>query len=116
MTIRTVLKDLSAHYIDALDQGDAIACCVNFAENASFLFRGGSVQGREDIVALHEHFVRAGVKMVSIETLESENFGDLGYAVQSYATANEMGRMLLVLRRQEEDDTWKIQVQSVTSV
>jgi uncharacterized protein (TIGR02246 family) len=115
MTIRTVLKDLSEHYIDALDQGDATACGANFAENASFLFRGGSVQGREDIVALHEHFVRAGVKMVSIETLESENFGDLGYAVQSYETANEMGRILLVLRRQE-DDAWKIQVQSVTSV
>ncbi len=115
MTIRTVLKDLSAHYIDALDQGDAGACGANFAENASFLFRGGSVQGREDIVVLHEHFIRAGVKMLKIETLESENFGDLGYAVQSYATANEMGRILLVLKRQE-DDTWKIQVQSVTSV
>ncbi len=115
MTIRTVLKDLSAHYMNALEQGDAIACGANFAENASFLFRGGSVQGREDIVALHEHFIRAGVKMVNIETLESENFGDLGYAVQSYATANEMGRILLVLKRQQ-DDTWKIQVQSVTSV
>jgi ketosteroid isomerase-like protein len=115
MTIRTVLKDLTAHYVNALEQGDAIACGANFAENASFLFRGGSVQGREDIVALHEHFIRAGVKMLKIETLESENFGDLGYAVQSYATANEMGRILLVLKRQE-DDTWKIQVQSVTSV
>ncbi len=106
---------MSAHYLNALEQGDAIACGANFAENASFLFRGGSVQGREDIVALHEHFIRAGVKMLKIETLESENFGDLGYAVQSYATANEMGRILLVLKRQE-DDTWKIQVQSVTSV
>jgi ketosteroid isomerase-like protein len=115
MTIRTVLKDLSAHYMNALEQGDAIACGANFAENASFLFRGGSVQGREDIVALHEHFIRAGVKMLKIETLESENFGDLGYAVQSYATANEMGRIVLVLKRQQ-DDTWKIQVQSVTSV
>ncbi len=115
MTIRTVLKDLTAYYVNALEQGDAIACGANFAENASFLFRGGSVQGREDIVALHEHFIRAGVKMLKIETLESENFGDLGYAVQSYATANEMGRILLVLKRQE-DDTWKIQVQSVTSV
>jgi hypothetical protein len=37
------------------------------------------------------------------------------YAVQSYATANEMGRILLVLKRQE-DDTWMVQVQSVTSV
>ncbi len=115
MTIRTVLKDLTAYYVNALEQGDAIACGANFAENASFLFRGGSVQGREDIVALHEHFIRAGVKMLKIETLESENFGDLGYAVQSYATANEMGRILLVLKRQE-DDNWKIQVQSVTSV
>jgi ketosteroid isomerase-like protein len=115
MTIRTVLKDLTAYYVNALEQGDAIACGANFAENASFLFRGGSVQGREDIVALHEHFIRAGVKMLKIETLESENFGDLGYAVQSYATANEMGRILLVLKRQE-DDTWKVQVQSVTSV
>ena len=115
MTIRTVLKDLTENYRNALEQGDAVACGANFAENASFLFRGGSVQGREDIVALHEHFIRSGVKMVSIETLESENFGDLGYAVQSYATDNEMGRMLLVLRRQE-DDIWKIQVQSVTSV
>ncbi len=115
MTIRTVLKDLTANYMSALEKGDAVACGANFAENASFLFRGGSVQGREDIVALHEHFVRMGVKMVSIETLESENFGDLGYAVQAYATNNEMGRMLLVLRRQE-DDAWKIQVQSVTSV
>jgi len=115
MTIRTVLKDLTAYYVNALEQGDAIACGANFTDNASFLFRGGSVQGREDIVALHEHFIRAGVKMLKIETLESENFGDLGYAVQSYATANEMGRILLVLKRQE-DDTWKIQVQSVTSV
>lgn len=115
MTIRTVLKDLTAYYVNALEQGDAIACGANFAENASFLFRGGSVQGREDIVALHEHFIRAGVKMLKIETLESENFGDLGYAVQSYATANEMGRILLVLKRQQ-DDTWMIQVQSVTSV
>ena len=115
MTIRTVLKDLTAHYVNALEQGDAIACGANFAENASFMFRGGSVHGREDIVALHEHFIRAGVKMLKIETLESENFGDLGYAVQSYATANEMGRILLVLKRQE-DDTWMIQVQSVTSV
>jgi len=115
MTIRTVLKDLTAYYVNALEQGDAIACGANFAENASFLFRGGSVQGREDIVALHEHFIQAGVKMLKIETLESENFGDLGYAVQSYATANEMGRILLVLKRQE-DDTWMIQVQSVTSV
>ena len=115
MAIRTVLKDLAAHYIDALDRGDANACGAHFAENASFLFRGGSVQGREDIVALHEHFIRAGVKIVSIETIESDNFGDLGYAIQSYATANEMGRMLLVLRRQA-DDAWRIQVQSVTSV
>jgi ketosteroid isomerase-like protein len=115
MTIRTVLKDLSAHYVDALDRGDADACGAKFTQNASFLFRGGSVQGRDDIVTLHEHFIRAGVKIVSIETLESENFGDLGYAIQSYATANEMGRMLLVLKRQA-DDTWKIQVQSVTSV
>ncbi len=115
MAIRTVLKDLAAHYIDALERGDAIACAANFSENASFLFRGGSVQGREDIVALHEHFIRAGVKILSIETLESDNFGDLGYAVQSYETANEMGRMLLVLRRQA-DDAWRIQVQSVTSV
>jgi len=115
MTIRTVLKDLTAYYVNALEQGDAIACGANFTDNASFLFRGGSVQGREDIVALHEHFIRAGVKMLKIETLESENFGDLGYAVQSYATANEMGRILLVLKRQE-DDTWMIQVQSVTSV
>ena len=115
MTIRTVLKDLTAHYVNALEQGDAIACGANFAENASFLFRGGSGLGREDIVALHEHFIRAGVKMLKSETLESENFGDLGYAVQSYATANEMGRILLVLKRQE-DDTWKVQVQSVTSV
>ena len=115
MAIRTILKDLTAHYIDALERGDAMACGANFAENASFLFRGGSVQGRDDIVALHEHFIRSGVKMVEIETLESDNFGDLGYAVQSYATDNEMGRMLLVLRRQA-DDTWRIQVQSVTSV
>jgi len=115
MTIRTVLKDLSARYIDALERGDAEACGVNFTENASFLFRGGSVQGRADIIALHEHFIRAGVKMLSIETLESDNFGDLGYAIQSYATANETGRMLLILRRQE-DDTWRVQVQSVTSV
>jgi uncharacterized protein (TIGR02246 family) len=115
MAIRTVLKDLAARYIDALDRGDANACGANFADNASFLFRGGSVQGREDIVALHEHFIRAGVKIISIETLESDNFGDLGYAIQSYETANEMGRMLLVLRRQA-DDAWRIQVQSVTSV
>jgi uncharacterized protein (TIGR02246 family) len=115
MTIRTVLKDLAAHYIDALDRGDAAACAANFAKNASFLFRGGSVQGHDDIVALHEHFIRTGVKIVSIETLESENFGDLGYAIQSYATANEVGRMLLVLKR-EADDNWRIQVQSVTSV
>lgn len=115
MTIRTILKDLSAHYIDALERGDAEACCANFADNASFLFRGGSVQGRKDIVALHEHFIREGVKIVSIETLESENFGDLGYAVQSYETANETGRMLLVLKRQA-DDIWRVQVQSVTSV
>lgn len=115
MTIRTVLKDLSTHYIAALDRGDAVACADNFTPNASFLFRGGSVQGREDIIALHEHFIRAGVKMVSIDTLESENFGDLGYAIQSYATANEMGRILLVLRRQP-DDSWRIHVQSVTSV
>lgn len=115
MTIRTVLKDLSAHYIAALESGDAAACADTFTPNASFLFRGGSVQGRKDIIALHEHFIRAGVKMISIETLESENFGDLGYAIQSYATANETGRMLLVLKRQP-DDSWRIQVQSVTSV
>ena len=115
MAIRTVLKALADHYIDALARGDADACGANFASDASFLFRGGSVQGREDIVALHEHFVRAGVRIVSIETLESDNYGDLGYAVQSYATADETGRMLLVLRRQA-DDSWKIQVQSVTSV
>jgi uncharacterized protein (TIGR02246 family) len=115
MTIRTVLKDLSAHYMDALERGDAEACGANFADNASFLFRGGSVQGRQDIVALHEHFIRAGVKIAAIETLESENFGDLGYAVQSYTTAKESGRILLVLKRQT-DDTWRVQVQSVTSV
>ncbi len=115
MTIRTVLKDLAARYIDALDRGDAIACAANFTPDASFLFRGGSVQGREDIVSLHEHFIRSGVKMASIETLESENFGDLGYAVQSYTTENEVGRMLVVLKRQP-DDSWRIQVQSVTSV
>lgn len=115
MAIRTVLKDLAARYIDAFERGDAIACGATFAKDASFLFRGGSVQGRDDIVALHEHFIRAGVKIVSLETLESENYGDLGYAIQSYATANEVGRMLLVLKRQP-DDSWQIQVQSVTSV
>ena len=115
MTIRTVLKDLAADYVDAFEQSDPVACGANFAENATFLFRGGSVQGREDIIALHEHFIRAGVKMVSIETLESDNFGDIGYAVQAYSTADETGRIVLVLRRQQ-DDSWKIQVQSVTSV
>ena len=115
MTIRTILKDLSARYIDALERGDAEACGANFADDASVLFHGGAVQGREDIVALHERFIQAGVKIVSIETLESDNFGDLGYALQSYETTNESGRMLLVLKRQA-DDSWRIQVQSVTAV
>ena len=115
MTIRAVLKDLSARYIAALESGDALACAANFTPDASFLFRGGSVQGREDIISLHEHFIRSGVMMIDIETLESETFGDLGYAIQSYTTANETGRILLVLKRQP-DDSWRIQVQSVTSV
>ena len=58
MTIRTVLKDLTENYISALEQGDAVACGANFADNASFLFRGGSVQGREDIVALQSEEAR----------------------------------------------------------
>ena len=106
---------MSARYIDALERGDAEACGANFADDASVLFHGGAVQGREDIVALHERFIQAGVKIVSIETLESDNFGDLGYALQSYETTNESGRMLLALKRQA-DDTWLIQVQSVTAV
>ena len=115
MTIRTVLKDLSTRYTEALARGDAKACGAAFADNASFFFRGGSVQGRADIVALHERFVEAGVKIEAIDTLEFESHGDLGYAVQSYETANETGRMLLVVKRQA-DDSWKIQVQSVTSL
>jgi uncharacterized protein (TIGR02246 family) len=115
MTIRTVLKDLSIHYMEALNRGDAAACAALFAKDASFLFRGGAVRGREDIADLHEHFIGAGVKFVAIETLEFDNFGDLGYAIQSYATGNETGGMVLVLKRQA-DDSWLIQAQSVTSL
>lgn len=115
MTIRTVLKDLNTNYIESLNRGDAESCAENYAQDATFLFRGGSVRGRDNILALHEHFIDAGVKMVSLEPLEFQAFGDLAYALQIYATDQETGRILQVLKRQM-DDAWKVQAQSVTSV
>ena len=115
MTIRTVLKDLNANYIKSLNGGDAEGCADNYAEDGTFLFRGGSVRGRANILALHEHFIDSGIKMVSLEPLEFQAFGDLGYALQIYATEQETGRILQVLKRQM-DDSWKVQAQSVTSV
>jgi uncharacterized protein (TIGR02246 family) len=115
MTIREVREAMNARYIEAFNRGDATACADLYAEDAAFLLRGSlPVRGRRAIQALHERFIEAGVKMASLDILDIESHGDLAYAIVAYATEEESGKALLVLKRQP-DGSWKTQVESVTA-
>jgi uncharacterized protein (TIGR02246 family) len=115
MSIREDRDAKNATYVEALNRGDAAACADLFAEDAAFLLRGSHpVRGRPAIQALHQRFIEAGVKMLSLDTLDIEAHGDLAYAILAYATEEESGRALLVMKRQS-DGSWKVQVESVTA-
>ena len=52
--------------------------------------------------------------MISLDTLDVEAHGDLAYAIVAYATEEESGKALLVMKRQP-DGSWKTQIESVTA-
>ena len=115
MSIRETREAMNARYAEAFNRGDAAACADLYAEDAAFLLSGSHpVRGRQAIQALHQRFIEAGVKMVSLDTLDIESHGDLAYAIVAYATQEESGKALLVMKRQP-DGSWKTQVESVTA-
>ncbi len=115
MSIREDREAMNARYVEAFNRGDAAACADLYAEDAAFLLSGSHpLRGRQAIQALHQRFIEAGVKMISLDTLDVEAHGDLAYAIVAYATEEESGKALLVMKRQP-DGSWKTQIESVTA-
>ena len=72
MSIREIREAMNARYLEAFNRGEAAACADLYAEDAAFLLSGSHpVRSRQAIQALHQRFIEAGVKMVSLDTLDS---------------------------------------------
>ncbi len=116
MSFRQELEKKIARYIDEFNRGDvASACSMNYTDDATYIFpRHEVVHGRQAIEALQSSVFEAGTRLVRIELQEVGQDGDLAYATFTYATEQETGKALEVLKRQV-DGKWKTHIESIAA-
>ena len=117
MSIRRELEEKLANYIDAFNHRGDVAgpCSMNYTDDATYLFpRHKAVRGRYAIKALQNDIFKAGTRLVRIELQEVVQDGDLAFATFTYATEQETGKALEVLKRQA-DGKWKTHVESISA-
>lgn len=116
MSISQELEEKIARYIEAFNSGDiAGACSLNYTEDATYMFpHHEAVHGRNAIAALQTAIFKTGTRLRSIKVQEAGQDGCLAYAIFTYATEEETGKALEVLKRQA-DGAWKTHVESITA-
>ena len=103
-------------FLGAFGKGDAAAVAALHAADARVLPQGGRpVEGHESIEAFWRGVIKAGTRLVQLQTLSVEEKGELAYEVGDYLmttrpspgqTEIRAGSYLVVWRRQ--DGAWKV--------
>lgn len=113
---RAAIAAAHSKFIGAFGKGDAAAAAALYAEDAKLLPQGGRpVEGVQNVEAFWGGLLKAGARLVQLQTLSVEERGELSYETGDYImttkpspgqTEIHAGNYLTVWRRQE--GVWKV--------
>jgi ketosteroid isomerase-like protein len=111
---RTAIEERSAHFMGALEQGDAAEAARCFTTDARLSVPGvgGVLDGRQAIEKFWQGALSGGMKTLTLTPRDLEGSSDMRIETGTYAAfgANhsELGRGEYLLVWKREDGTWKI--------
>jgi ketosteroid isomerase-like protein len=93
--IRAAIESANKQFVAALNRGDAAGIVAMYTPNAQ-LFPANSdiVSGQQAIEQFWQGAVNAGLRDLTLTTLEAEAQGDIAYEVGTYTLPGEGGKML----------------------
>ncbi|WP_064604268.1 YybH family protein [Photobacterium sp. J15] len=107
-------------FMTKFSQGDARGVAELYTEKGQFLPPNGDfVVGREAIKETFQAFMDMGIKVIKLETLEVEGYGDTATEVGKYILEDEGGQVLdegkfMVIWKQEAGQ-WKLHRDMINS-
>lgn len=113
----TGIAETSERFEAAYNGGDAAALAELYTEDAALLPPGAArVDGREEIAALWQGYMDAGVRDFDLETVEVEDHGESASEVGTFSLTvpdGEGGRAggqgkYIVLWRRGDDGVWRL--------
>jgi ketosteroid isomerase-like protein len=114
--LRTVIGRGRATFVTALREGDAVAACSRYTEDAWLLAPSSALlRGREDVEAFWRAGVGAGISELEFDVAELEHADPLAYEIGRYSLGvrlDDEGSLLergkyLVVYRLDPDDEWR---------
>jgi uncharacterized protein (TIGR02246 family) len=114
--VRAAIEAANKQFITAFNRGDAAAVAAMYTADARLLPPNSPMgEGRQAVQQFWQGAYRAGVKMVSLETLHVESQGSFAYEVGRYTltsptagggTTTDTGKYVVVWER--EGGKWKL--------
>ena len=117
-SVRTTIEANTRQFIEAFNKGDAATVANMYTINARVLPPNGEmVEGRANIQKFWQGGISAGLKMVSLETVNVETQGNIAVEVGRYTstlsgaggiTTTDKGKYVVLWKR--EGRSWKLAV------
>jgi uncharacterized protein (TIGR02246 family) len=114
--VRPAIEAANKQFIAAFNRGDAAAVAAMYTADARLLPPNSRMgEGRQAVQQFWQGAIRAGVKMVTLETLHVESQGSFAYEVGRYTltsptagggTTPDTGKYVVVWER--EGGKWKL--------
>jgi uncharacterized protein (TIGR02246 family) len=117
-SVRTTIEANTRQFIEAFNKGDAATVANMYTMDARVLPPNGEmVEGRANIQKFWQGAISAGLKMVSLETVNVETQGNIAVEVGRYTstlsgaggiTTTDKGKYVVLWKR--EGRSWKLAV------
>ena len=92
--VRAAIEAANAQLVSALSRGDAAGIAAMYSANAQMFPANSDIVSGQAIQQFWQGAVDAGIKNLTLTTLEAEAHGNVAYEVGTYMLPGEAGKMI----------------------
>ena len=92
--VRAAIEAANAQLVSALSRGDAAGIAAMYSANAQLFPANSDIVSGQAIQQFWQGAVDAGIKNLTLTTLEAEAQGNIAYEVGTYTLPGEEGKMI----------------------